>query len=159
MKYQIGEWVAGTGKLSKYSYQLMSREGESSFDSNLSLNSIQLIGRAWNCRSRKYLGDHWWSPSLSRHDNTGSGTSGDNLQASHNKGQNWTWTPGLPALSSLCTTEGLGIFALVDRTPVVHMMVFGHLRLCFLLVTKTLGIAGRSPCRAKKEYTCEMSTG
>lgn len=56
---------------------------QSSFDSICS-STVPLIGRGWNCRSRKYLGDHWWSPSLFRHDNRGLATPGESLQASHN---------------------------------------------------------------------------
>lgn len=79
-----GEGADGTEKLSKYSYQLIHRGRESSLDS-ICASTVQLIGRAsaGDCRSRKYLGDPWWSPSLSRHDNKGLAKSVDSLPSSH----------------------------------------------------------------------------
>lgn len=99
----IGEGTEGLEKLSKVSHQLIHRGGGSSFDS-ICASIVQLPGRAsaGDCRSRKYLGDPRWSPSLSRHDSKGLAKPVDSLPP-HTANRSGAWNPSPPLL----TVEGL----------------------------------------------------
>lgn len=131
---------------------------QSSFDSICS-STVQLIGRGWNYRSRKYLGDHWWSPSLFRHDNRGLATSGETFRLhTTNKRQNWAWNPGPPALSFVRTTEGPLAFLLWETEPLLLKWWYLAISAFASSLWKGFWVYWRSPGLARK-CTCEMNTG
>lgn len=104
-----GEWAEGREKLSKYSYQLMTRGRESSFDlicpsAELVLgivdlgNSLGTTGGLPHCLDMATKA--WQSLGI--------------VFGPHTATKSQSWNPSPPALSPLHTTEGLLAFLLLE---------------------------------------------